>query len=120
VKSFTAAGSLWAPHPTLFTGAGITEHNVPFSYYANWELPGPWSVIVGTKKRNIILQPLESLAVEENAVAVTVDLGDELDKKYKPGLYLQTKAFLEGGRKLLTLDKQIAQFEWFEKILSGN
>jgi len=119
IRAFTAAGPLWAPHPTLFAGAGITEHDVPFSYYSNWELPGPWSVIVGTKKRNIILQPLESLAIEENGVTVAVDLADELDKKYKPGLYVQVKAFLDGTHNLLTLDQQIAQFKWFDKILGS-
>lgn len=112
-----ATGPLWTPHPSLFAGSGITQKNIPFSYSANWELPGPWAVSVGTKKRNLILQPLESLTIEANGLVEKIVLDDELDKKYKPGLYLQTKVFLNGAANLLSLEQQIAQFEWFNKII---
>jgi len=119
IAGFTAAGPLWAPHPTLFSGAGMTHGNIPFYYEANWELEGPWSVEVGTKKRKLILAPLETLKVEKDGVIRDSVLNDSFDARFKPGLYHQTKAFLEMRHDLPTLEEHIANFPWFEKIERG-
>lgn len=116
---FSTAGPLWAPHPSLFSGAGVTAKNIPFSYFANWELPGPWSVEIETKKRKIILAPLETLREEVNGSVRSIPLHDSLDKKFKPGLYHQTKAFLTGRPRLPTVNEQVEHFQWFERIEKG-
>lgn len=90
-------GSLsWHTASSRFAGAGVTESNALFSYIANWEAPGRWVMEFSTKSRRLIFKPIETLQVQElGSVAVNaVEFDNSLDKKYKPGLFLQTKAFL--------------------------
>lgn len=91
-------GSLdWHPASAIFSGSGRTELGALFSYHANWESPGRWWLDILTKKHRLIFKPVEGLKIQtigsvaENSVA----LDASLDELYKPGLYLQTKAFLE-------------------------
>lgn len=114
-----AAGPLWAPHPSFFAGSGITAKHIPFSYSANWELPGPWSVEVGTKKRKLILAPLETLRQEKDGKVSEVPFDGRLDRKFKPGFYAQMKSFLGDGADLPTLHEQIENFAWYEKMERG-
>lgn len=88
----------WHLSNTVFSGAGITEKDALFSYHANWEAPGRWSVEVLTPKHRLYFKPMETLQIQEiGSVAVTpVQLDNTLDKEFKPGLYLQVKSFLEG------------------------
>ena len=88
----------WHLSNTVFSGAGITEKDALFSYHANWEAPGRWSVEVLTPKHRLYFKPMETLQIQEiGSVAVTpVHLDNTLDKEFKPGLYLQVKSFLEG------------------------
>jgi len=93
------SGSLdWHPSASAFAGAGITKKGALFSYQANWEAPGRWVVEMLTKKHRLIFKPMEKLQIQEiGSVAVNpVEIDDTLDTEYKPGLYLQTKSFLEG------------------------
>lgn len=115
------SGSLsWHQTASRFSGAGLTEKGILFSYNADWESPGRWSVEVLTNKNRYIFKPMEQLhVVEINTVAVKkVEIDNSLDSTYKPGLYLQTKAFLEKDYKNIfcTLDEQIKNFEIYLKI----
>lgn len=92
------SGSLdWHPSSSAFAGAGISEKGALFSYQANWEAPGRWVVEMLTKKHRLIFKPMEKLQIQEiGSVAVNpVEIEDILDTEYKPGLYLQTKSFLD-------------------------
>jgi predicted dehydrogenase len=88
----------WHPASSVFAGAGVTESGALFSYHANWEGPGRWVIELLTLKHRLIFKPMESLQIQKiGSVAVEpVEIDDRLDKEFKPGLYLQTKAFLEG------------------------
>jgi predicted dehydrogenase len=115
-----SGGSLaWHPSAARFAGSGITEKGVFFSYHADWEAPGRWGVEVLTRKRRILLRPLEQLHVVRQG-SVTVDrmeLDDALDKTYKPGLYRQTQAFLDADRRLLCgLDEQLGHCAAYDRI----
>jgi predicted dehydrogenase len=91
-------GSLdWHPASASFSGAGISDKDALFSYHANWEAPGRWVIEILTTKNRLIFKPMESLQIQAiGSVAVNpVELDDALDKQFKPGIYLQTKAFLE-------------------------
>ena len=94
--SFTAGGNDWHPAATVFSGAGISQTNALFSYQANWEAPGRWGVEVLTRKHRIIFRPIEKLKIQKkNTIDIeNVSIEDQLDLKFKPGLYLQTKSFL--------------------------
>ena len=89
----------WHPASSVFSGSGITNKNALFSYQANWMAPGRWSVELLTSKSRLILRPMESLQLQRHSSIEirTYTLDDQLDKNYKPGLYLQVKAFLEGN-----------------------
>ncbi len=93
------SGSLeWHVKGSKFVGAGVTTDGVLFSYHANWEAPGRWALEFLTKKHRFIFKPMEQLQVQLlGSVAVNpVEIDDKLDKEFKPGLFLQTKSFLEG------------------------
>jgi predicted dehydrogenase len=122
LNSYTAGGNAWHPTATIFSGSGITQTRALFSYQANWEAPGRWGVEVLTRKHRFIFRPLEKLKIQKlNSVTtedVTID--DQLDKDFKPGLYLQTKYFLKEDPNAAFLDIH-EHYEnvitYYEKIL---
>jgi len=109
----------WHPSASVFAGAGITERGALFSYHANWEAPGRWKVEILTREHRLIFCPLEKLQVQEigSTAIEDVKLENELDLKFKPGLFLQVKAFLTGknGDRLVTI---ASQKDMAEKVFS--
>ena len=90
-------GSLdWHPASARFHGAGLSELGIPFSYHADWESAGRWAVEISTRKNKYILRPLESLQVVPlgSVESRSVELCNQLDLKFKPGLFLQCESFL--------------------------
>lgn len=112
-------GSLnWHPSSARFCGAGVTQRGVFFSYQADWEAPGRWGLEVLTRKRRLVLRPMEQLQVIPlgSVKADAVDLDDRPDKEFKPGLFKQTKAFLDGDNRLACLVgeqlQHCAAYDW--------
>ena len=105
-----------------FAGAGITEKGALINYQANWEAPGRWAVELLTAKHRIYLKPMEQLQLQDKGSVkiYPVEIDDCLDKDYKPGLYLETKSFLEGSiSRLCSLQNQMEHIKnCFSKILS--
>ena len=100
----------WHTSSARFCGAGVTERGVLFSYHADWDAPGRWGVEVLTRKHRFILRPIEQLHVTKiGEVSIDkVQLDDRLDIDFKPGLYRQTKAFIQGQNgELCTLQEQV-------------
>jgi len=88
----------WHPK-SIFTGAGITDKNIFFSYHANWESAGRWRLEIHTKKNKWILSPLEKLhyiPVGSTQIAQRA-IADEYDHQFKPGLYRMISAWVEGN-----------------------
>jgi hypothetical protein len=110
-SAYTAGGLEWHPQASVFSGAGVTRNRALFSYQANWEAPGRWGLEVLTRKRRLIFRPLEKLQIQQiGSVAVTpFECADELDARFKPGLFKQTQAFLGGAQPsaLPTIDHQL-------------
>lgn len=97
-------------NPINFAGAGRTEKNVLFSYQANWDAPGRWAVELLTSKHRIYLKPMEQLQLQDkgSVKVYPVEIDDHLDKYYKPGFYLQTKAFLsKETTRLCSVEQQV-------------
>ena len=119
-----SSGSLdWHPASARFSGAGITDQNVLFSYFADWEAPGRWGVEVMTRKNRLILRPMEQLQVTPlGSVKVeSVPLEDKLDQDFKPGLYRQVEAFLrQDTTHFCTLEEQVKHAEFYEKMAGYN
>lgn len=107
--------------PSIFAGSGITNQGALFSYNANWNAPGRWAVELLTPFHRIYLKPMEQLQLQDkgSVKVYPVEIDDHLDKEFKPGFYLETKAFLEGDTsRLCTLDQQTEHFKIiYSKIL---
>jgi predicted dehydrogenase len=86
----------WHPGGAVFVGHGRTKSGTIFSWHADWTSAGRWSLDLRTRRRRLILQPLESLAVQEKgSFAISQHpIDEDLDRRYKPGLYRQVEAFL--------------------------
>jgi len=106
IKTFVSGGFDWHPQASVFAGAGTTENGALFSYHANWSAPGRWGVDFLTDKHRLIFRPLEKLRVQKlkSISEEPVKIDDILDKKFKPGLYLQTLGFLKGGSESNFID----------------
>lgn len=119
ISCFTAGSLKWHPTASVFAGAGVSKNGALFSYQANWAAPGRWGVELQTSKRRYYFRPMEELHVQElGSVKVEkVAIDDSLDQNYKPGLYLQVKAFLgRDTEQLLSLDEQASNSETYTKI----
>lgn len=111
----------WHPSSSIFMGCGKSITNIPFSYHADWNCPGRWGITVMTQKNTYILKPLEKLKIisKNNFDPKEYKLDDNIDKIFKPGLYLQCKSFLEGPKSdLCTLKGQIEAFKFYN-LMAG-
>lgn len=117
------AGTLdWHSRGAKYSGAGVTKEGALFSYMANWAAPGRWVVEILTSKRRFIFKPLEKLQVQKiGSVAVEeYPIENESDLNFKPGLYNQVKAFLDGNDEVLvTLQQQKTNMQWYKNIETG-
>ena len=118
--SFNSGHLDWHSKASKYVGAGITDKGVLFSYHANWVAPGRWSVELLTKEHRLFFRPMEKLAIQKKgSVKVeNVELNDQLDIDFKPGLYKQVETFLYNKKddRLLTIDEQLKHLEFYEKI----
>jgi predicted dehydrogenase len=109
MSSYTSGELSWHK-PSCFVGAGVTEKGILFNYQANWDAPGRWAVEFQTPMHRIYLKPMEQLQLQDkgSVKVYPVEINDQLDKDFKPGFYLEAKAFLEGdSKRLCTLVEQI-------------
>tara|TARA_B110000211_G_C14041115_1_gene536825 strand:+ start:304 stop:1257 length:954 start_codon:yes stop_codon:yes gene_type:complete len=122
IKSFVSGGEKWHPKGTIFSGAGISDKNALFSYNANWESAGRWWVEFLTNKNRYVMKPMEQLFIQKRG-SISLDkieLDDELDKLFKPGLFNQVEAFLKFPEKLMKIDEQIEMLPTYNNIIKGN
>lgn len=120
ICSFTNGNLDWHPAASVFSGAGKSDKNALFSYHANWESAGRWSVEVLTKEHRLILRPMEKLQIQKRG-SIAQDFVESvdyaLDEEYKPGLYLQTKIFLDNqSESFCTIEDQSKMLNIYNKI----
>jgi len=123
ISSYVLGGSTWHPSGSIYAGAGLSETGALFSYHANWEAPGRWGIEILTKKHRLILRPLEKLQWQKigNVGIEFVEINDELDKKFKPGLFRQVEAFLSGRADLLlSIKEHVQNLHYYEIIKTSN
>lgn len=120
LNTYTGGEISWHK-PAIYTGAGITDEGALFSYQANWNAPGRWGIEVLTHRHRLYLRPMENLQIQHiDSVAINpVEIDDHLDKKFKPGFYLETKAFLtRDTQKLCSIEEQYRHLKTiYNKIL---
>lgn len=109
MSSYTSGELSWHK-PSCFVGAGVTEKGILFNYQANWDAPGRWAVEFLTPLHRIYLKPIEQLQLQDkgSVKVYPVEIDDQLDKDFKPGFYLETKAFLDDNvTRLCSLEDQM-------------
>ncbi len=118
--SFRSGNLSWHPTASVFTGAGKAKSGALFSYEANWESAGRWSIVFNTFHRKLILMPMEGLftTLKGRVDVVPMEFDNTLDTAYKPGFYLQTKAFVEKEHsRFCTIQEQLSHIKSvFNKI----
>lgn len=121
MSSYTAGELSWHK-PSCFVGAGVTNKGVLFNYQANWNAPGRWAVELQTPLHRIYLKPMEQLQLQDkgSVKVYPVEIDDHFDKEFKPGFYLETKAFLEGDcTRLCSITEQAVHLDnIYRKILN--
>ena len=120
LKAFTTGSLAWHKSAARFVGSGISDRDVLISYFGYWDGPGRWSAEFITTKNRYIFRPMEKLQIQKiGSVAIEFDdfVNYSIDEDFKPGLYLQTEAFLsEYNEKLCTIDEQLLAFSIYNDM----
>mgnify|MGYP000875187492 CR=1 FL=1 len=120
IKTFTSGNLSWHKSASIFSGAGRSNSGALFSYQANWESAGRWNIEILTTKNRLIFKPMEQLFLQKKGEIVikkVEDIDYELDKKYKPGLFLQTSSFINYEfKEMLNIYDLISFFNLYSKI----
>lgn len=119
INCLTCGSLEWHPSAAAFTGSGKAETGAAFSYHANWAAPGRWGVEVMTNQYRLIYRPLEKLSLQRIGLddLIQVDLEDDIDLRYKPGLFKQVKKFLEGDdASFCTISQQLENFQLYYRM----
>ena len=93
-------GLSWHPAGSVFVGSGETTTGIPFAFHANWDAPGRWGFEWMTKSTRYVFRPMEKLSVMRRGrfEMEPMALDDELDTRFKPGVYHQNAAFLANDK----------------------
>jgi hypothetical protein len=121
ISSYISDTITWKNMPSIFSGAGKSKEGAIFSYKANWQSAGRWSVEILTAKGKYILSPLEKLFFQQRGFLEKkeIKLNSSIDNCFKPGLYYQLKAFLFGpDEQLLSLSEHFSMLKNYN-IISG-
>lgn len=120
INSFTQGSLSWHSKSSRFAGAGLSEKNAVFNYGGYWDGPGRWSVEFVTTQHRLIMRPMEKLQIQKLgsvAVAEAAGVDYHLDEEFKPGVYKQTEAFINGDfTRLCSLETQIKHLAIYCKM----
>ena len=109
----------WHPSGSCFFGSGFTKNNIPFTYNSNWSSAGRWSIELMTTKNRYLLKPLEKLQRIKlgELEPKFLEIDDEKDKNFKPGIFKQTYSFLNNKYDdLCTIHEQLENIKIYNKI----
>lgn len=119
--SVTRGSLTWHNNGAIFTGCGETDKQALFSYHADWKGPGRWGIELVTKKHKLFFRPLEKLQAQDlgSFEIHDVKIDDDLDTKFKPGLYKQVQSFFGKKDGLCTIEEQVENLKYYRQILEG-
>lgn len=110
----------WHGSGDFFSGIGLSDKDIPFSYVSNWNAPGRWSIEVLTEFRRYALRPLEGLVYQERNKFDFVEVPIEIDKEIKEGIYPLVKSCLAGDfGNLVEYKSQNEKLKVYEIIKIG-
>ncbi len=115
----------WHPSGSIFTGSGISEENIPFSYHANWTSAGRWGVEIMTEKNAYRLLPLEELYICAKGSLIWEKVNFKIAyPNAKQGIAEEIATMLHHKKKkemgLMSLEKAGLYIELAEKIFGYN
>ena len=112
------SGSLdWHPSAAVFRGSGTTDSGARFQYRADWRTTGSWGLEIETRRRRLLLRPLERLRIVVDGIEDEVPPADDFDQRFKPGLHRQVAPFLDGDdRQACTLADQVENCAVYDRI----
>ncbi len=119
ISTYSTGSTEWHSRSASFAGAGRTTQGALFSYHGDWNGPGRWSLELLTKTRRFIFRPLEKLQVQYigSIELEPVEISGEFDDMFKPGLYQQTLAFLQGNSaELCSISEQLQNTEFYRQM----
>lgn len=123
VSGLRSGGFDWHPSAARYSGHGVSRGGALFSYSADWDAPGRWGIEMNTRARKFVLRPMESLQVQaRNTFSLQPQaLDDDLDQRFKPGLFRQTRAFLTGedATDLLGIAEHAERLALIEREILG-
>ena len=119
------SGSLdWHNAGAQFVGHGRLPNGALFSYHADWMAAPRWMIEVMTTNGTYMFNPLEKLKFRstKSFEVAEIDINDEVDNKFKPGLYEQTRHFLNGqAESLLSIADHVDHMnKVYSKILQSS
>jgi predicted dehydrogenase len=117
LHALTAGSLSWHRH-ARHVGSGATDSGALFSYFADWQGPGRWSVEMITSAHRLIFRPLEKLLIQQigSVAQEPVEIDDRLDVEFKPGFYRQTQAFFDAPETLLSIQEQAAHLDVYASM----
>ena len=77
-----------------FSAIGKCQKNIDFIYLSNWKSQDKWSVSLYADNVKILYQPLEKGEIIEGSKKIQIS-PEKSDIEFKPGVYKQTKFFVE-------------------------
>lgn len=117
LNSLTSGELEWHPSAALFTGSGVTEKDILFSYSSNWLSAGRWGIEINLPDIKLILRPIEKLQIQQKGSFKIEEMPlNNIDKNYKPGLYKEVESFLGNKVNLCTIKEQLENFKHYYKI----
>jgi len=112
VASVHTLSSTWRDAGPDSFGALIRFESGAIGHYiSNWTAPGRWEVSAYGFDIKVDLSPLEEGRVTRRGGAVSAVLKDEVDHKFKPGLYAQDKYFVDHVRQNSSIDRPAADLQ---------
>jgi predicted dehydrogenase len=84
--------------PNSFAALIRFSSGVTGQYTSHWAAPGGWTVTLYGVGRRVTLRPLETCNVLDAGAAERAVVPDDVDIRFKAGLFLQMKAFIEAAR----------------------
>jgi predicted dehydrogenase len=113
----------WHPSGAIFTGAGMSEKQIPFTYHSNWKSAGRWSIELLTAEHKYIFAPMEKLQIQKRGTVKVepyeADYSKDLD--YKPGLFDMIVAFFNHDTTVLcSIEKHLEHFPTYIQIAVYN
>jgi len=120
-----SGGLSWHPAGAIFTGSGMSDRGIPFSYHADWTSAGRWGIQVMTLENAYLLRPLETLKRCRKGTVTWEEMPFPIAyTEAKFGVAEELAAMLEpnlaGTPPLLTVDEVTAYIKLAERIFGYN